>query len=159
MIRRIRAGEWETLRTLRLAALADSPDAFVSTHAETRTRPDEFWIEWVDAVCEGDERATFVAVDDHDRFVGMASGFEHDGAVELAQMWVAPEARRSGVGRGLVAAVLEWAGDRDVCLGVADGNDAAERLYDVCGFELSGEVLPLFEGSDRCQRTMNYRRR
>ena len=89
----------------------------------------------------------------------MASGFEHDGAVELAQMWVAPEARRRGVGRALVDTVVEWAGAREARLGVADGNAAAERLYEACGFELSGEVLPLFEGSERCQRTMVYRRR
>ena len=42
-------------------------------------------------------------------FVGLIGGYEIDadpGCVHLVQMWTAPEARRQGVGRRLVEAVL-----------------------------------------------------
>ena len=165
MIRRVRAGEWERLRELRLAALLDAPAAYSSTHAETAARPEQFWMHWAENGASSAGSATFVAEATDGRWLGMACGFEwpdNPGVVELVAMWVAPEARRAGVGRQLVDAVVAWAlegGWDRVHLGVADGNDAAERLYAACGFEATGETVPLKEGSERCQRTMVYRRR
>jgi len=41
--RQAQAADWETLRQLRLAALADAPDAFASTLEAEVAYPDEVW--------------------------------------------------------------------------------------------------------------------
>ena len=63
----------------------------------------------------------------------------------LISMWVAPEARRTGVGAALVDAVIDWAraqGFPRLGLEVVDGNAAARALYARKGFEPVGESLP-----------------
>jgi ribosomal protein S18 acetylase RimI-like enzyme len=60
-------------------------------------------------------------------------------------MWVAPEARREGIGRLLLAATEEWVascGGRSVQLSVADQALAALRLYDAAGYRPDGERSP-----------------
>ena len=52
-------------------------------------------------------------------------------------MWVAPTARRSGVGRSLIDSAAKWAGKWDgrrLVLWVTAGNEAAHRFYDSIGF-------------------------
>ncbi len=56
---------------------------------------------------------------------------------ELLNLAVAPERRRRGVGRRLVAAVLERA-PGPVFLEVRASNEAARRLYEACGFRPVG---------------------
>jgi ribosomal-protein-alanine N-acetyltransferase len=60
---------------------------------------------------------------------------------ELGGLAVTPEARRRGIGRTLVKAVLEDArscGIRLVFLEVRESNAAARRLYERAGFETVG---------------------
>jgi GNAT superfamily N-acetyltransferase len=68
-------------------------------------------------------------------------------SAKLVSMWVAPPVRRRGVGRQLVASVVQWARDHDatnVQLWVTETNAAARRLYESCDFILSGgrQTLP-----------------
>ena len=64
--------------------------------------------------------------------VGLAGGYrETDGSstVELVSMWVSPDARRAGVARALVAAVVDWAretGGSEIALWVTRGNPAID---------------------------------
>jgi ribosomal protein S18 acetylase RimI-like enzyme len=61
-------------------------------------------------------------------------------------MWTAPAHRGLGVGRCLVGAVLEWAGQSgagEVELWVTEGNVAALALYQSTGFTLTDEQQPL----------------
>jgi GNAT superfamily N-acetyltransferase len=54
-------------------------------------------------------------------------------------MWVAPDARRAGVGRALLDAIDDWArpwGARQVVLWVVAGNDRALDFYRRLGFRL-----------------------
>ena len=78
--------------------------------------------------------------------VGMASGVPADepGVVELISMWVSPTARGRGVGDRLIQAVEQWArqGQAKVLrLSVMRGNEAAERLYQRCGFVGTGVLI------------------
>lgn len=151
--------EWPLLRDLRLMALADSPDAFARTWAEERRFDDAEWkrrlaeaaaVRWQLSLLA--ERAGAPA--------GLAHGrLEDDGSdiAHLYSMWVAPEARRAGVGRALVRAVVAWArgaGARRLLLGVTEGNGPAARLYASAGFVRTGERRALREGSDLLVETM-----
>ena len=65
------------------------------------------------------------------------------GTAWLISMWVAPDARRQGVGGALIDAIIDWArssGLNRLLLDVADNNGAAIDLYARKGFEPNGEV-------------------
>lgn len=138
-IERLTAEEGPRLRTIRLAALRDAPDAFGSTYAQTAARPPESWRQQLQ------DLATFVArVDDTD--VGMVRGgpsSDQPAEAFLLSMWVAPAGRGRGIGAALVAAVAEWAraaGFERLVLDVADRNAPAVALYRRLGFEPTGDV-------------------
>jgi RimJ/RimL family protein N-acetyltransferase len=142
-VRRALPEDWRELRALRLRALADSPDAFLTTLDEARARTDSEWREWVES--------TVVFVDDE--FTGMAGGFvQEDGIPMLIGMWVTPERRGTGVAEALARAVIEWArglGASRIVLWVVIGNAAAERFYERIGFAPTGVELEMRNGRDR----------
>jgi len=137
VIERLRPGDGERLRAIRLRALADAPDAFGSTLAESELRSPEDWEAQVAAL------PTFVWRDGSTD-LGMIRGAPHDGdpaAGYLISLWVAPEARGSGVGAALVGEVVAWArgrGLRRLVLDVGEHNVAARRLYERHGFAATG---------------------
>ena len=111
VVRRVRPGEGAALRDVRLAALADAPSAFGSTYAEESLLTSEDWAARASAASSGPQRATLFAVAD-DAIVGLVGGYRPDLAfprIELVSMWTHPVARRTGVGRLLIGAVLDWA--------------------------------------------------
>jgi len=135
VIRQITRDDWRRLRDARLRALATDPDAFLETHANASTFPDERWQE---RATPTDGQCSFVFERD-ERFEGMVSCFvaEDPANVFLVGMWVAPELRGTDVARGLVEHVVEWArtnGAARVCLSVEGPNLHAARLYEKCGF-------------------------
>ena len=154
VVRRIRPGEAEALRLVRLAALAESPSAFGSTYAGESSLTTEDWTDRARTGSDGSERATFFAVANED-IVGLVEGYRPEPAsavVELVSMWAHPTVRRTGVGRLLVNAVLDWArasGAREVQLWVTRGNTAAQNLYRAMGFTETSGSQPL--PSDPCQ--------
>ena len=73
------------------------------------------------------------------------------GEAELLTLAVAPEARRRGLGRKLVARFLYQArlrGAEQAFLEVAAGNAAARALYARCGFAESGRRRGYYRGPD-----------
>lgn len=151
-VRRVRPDEANLLRRVRLAALADSPEAFSSTYELEAAFDDSVWSDRALAGSAGHDRAMFLAVagsyGSGSEPVGLAGGYHPDPAepvVELISMWTSPTVRRTGAGRRLVAAVVEWAvagGARSVGLWVVRGNRAAENLYRSMGFAETGEYEP-----------------
>lgn len=141
VISRMEPDAWERVRTIRLRALADTPDAFGMTLAEELESPPEQWR----LRLASRDAATFVATADG-RDVGLVVGAGYDGepgAAGLFAMWVDPAFRGRGVGRALVDAVIDWArqgGFDRVLLDVADGNAAAIGLYERAGFTPTGRV-------------------
>ena len=142
-VRRALPEDWRELRGLRLRALADSPDAFLTTIDQARERTDSEWREWAEN--------TVVFVDDE--FTGMAGGFvQDDGTPMLIGMWVAPERRGTGLAEELARAVIEWArglGAPRIVLWVVIGNTPAERFYERIGFVPTGVEADLRNGRDR----------
>ena len=150
--------EWGLYRELRLRALADSPAAFGSTLAQEQVRPPAEWERRLSAGARSDLNLPLVA-EVAGEPAGLAWGrIEEDAPDEatLYQMWVALEYRRRGVGRLLLAAVIDWARTRRVrtlALGVTLDNGPAERLYRRAGFVPVGEPEALRPGSElRAQR-------
>ncbi len=126
------------LRTIRLRALQDAPDAFGTTFDESSKNDEEAWVKQLA------ELPTFIAVKDG-RDVAMvrcACDKETADTAWLISMWVASEARRSGVGSALVDLVVTWAranGMNRLLLDVADLNAPAIALYEAKGFKPNGK--------------------
>ncbi len=143
VLRELGPDDVDAYRPLRLEALQDAPSAFASSFEEESEREPAATRERLRA---GPESATFGAFLDGG-LVGTGSLFRLPRRKErhkayLVGMYVAPAARRTGVGRALVAAVLDRArtmpGLRQVLLGVEAGNAPARALYEAFGFEAFG---------------------
>ncbi|WP_405162155.1 GNAT family N-acetyltransferase [Nocardia sp. NBC_01499] len=151
-VRLLTADEWEVFRRVRLRALADTPQFFGSTLAEAQGRTEGDWraalldrAQFV-ASAEGAELGTVAGISDPER----------DG-VHLISMWVAPEARGTGVSDLLVRAVIDLAvadGHSAVWLEFADGNVVAERLYLRHGFVRTGASGLVRPGEPRVEYEM-----
>lgn len=142
------------LRDIRLRALRDSPGAFSSTLERELAYSDDLWASRASLASAGDKAATFVAESGAQSWLGLVTilGVDHEaasgsGAAELVSMWIAPEARRQGLGEKLVQAALHFALDSGapaVELSVTRGNEAASRLYLRLGFsETNATSLPV----------------
>ena len=131
-IERLGPRDGERWRSIRLHALEDAPHAFGTTYAEAA--------QWDIARWEAQliEFATFVAVVD-DRDVGVVRGAAHESIHmrELVSLWVAPTARRQGIGAQLIDSVAAWAkatGATALVLDVVAANTSAIALYERTGF-------------------------
>ncbi|MEV0032220.1 GNAT family N-acetyltransferase [Nocardia sp. NPDC050793] len=133
--------EWHRFRRIRLLALAEAPYAFASTLAWAQVRTDQDWRDLLAA------RTQFLATaGNHD--LGTVGVVTENSGAHLISMWVAPEARGTGVADLLVRSVIDWstaAGHPGIHLEVSDSNAAAERLYHRHGFRrtgVSGAISP-----------------
>lgn len=143
-MRVVRLGEddWETLREIRLRSLTeDRPvlgsaareQGFAETHWRMRLRGSPWFVALHDA-----------------RPVGLVSLIAEPGAPpeerHVTALWVAPEARGSGAGEGLLAAVGEAAvadGAVRLTAWVRAGDDAAAATFTAAGFAPSGVRVPV----------------
>jgi ribosomal protein S18 acetylase RimI-like enzyme len=124
-----------------LEAYERHPDAFTSSATERAALPLAWWEARVTMEPRPPEMV-FGAFQE-ERLVGAAgllfeSREKTRHKATLYGMYVAPEARRGGLGRQLVLTVLEHARVREgvtvVQLAVTDINAAAQALYQRCGF-------------------------
>ncbi|HEV2427501.1 MAG TPA: GNAT family N-acetyltransferase [Acidimicrobiales bacterium] len=141
-VRRGGDADVDLLRAIRLEALADTPEAYGSTYAETAEWTDDQWLEVA-------RRWTFFLAEDATGVVGMATGGDHDGhpgTSWLYGMYVTPRARGTGVAVELVDAVSTWARSRgadSLYLHVTDAVPRAQAFYRRVGFAPTGEVATL----------------
>lgn len=148
-IRRIRIGEFDLFKQIRLRALKEAPYAFSSTYESALQRSEESWREQADNSAQGSDRATFIAFSD-DAPVGIAALYRVENQINVGamlQVWVAPEHRGTGVARDLIDAIFEWAGEnnfRMILSRIRDGNIRAQIFYAKYGFSNSDE----FSSSD-----------
>lgn len=103
-----------------------------------------------------DQRVTFVSFRDGDTVLGVAAIKELDPAhAEIKSMHTASEARGRGVGRALLAHLLDTAkarGYQRVSLetGTTPGFAAARALYESAGFVPTGPFADYPETGDNC---------
>lgn len=136
--------DWADWRLLRQRSLTEDRDAF-SSSTTTWTGDHNSEERWRARIADG---PCFIAYDDG-RPVGMVAGRIVDGAAELISMWVAPEARRQGIGGALIERVVEWSSGEPLRLRVMDGNQAAVTTYERHGF-----VLQAGRDDEGCRRML-----
>jgi ribosomal protein S18 acetylase RimI-like enzyme len=133
--------DWPRWRELRLAALAEAPDAFGSRLTDWQGDGDREE-RWRDRLAIAGSHNVLALLDG--RPSGMASGVPHaSGVAELISMWVAPAARGQGVGDLLIGEIARWereAGASALRLAVVEGNTPAAALYHRNGFRETGEL-------------------
>lgn len=136
-VRRAVAGDASEYRALRLAALADTPDAFGGTLEREGAEAEEAFAARI-------ARATATLLASLDGVpVGLAVVAPFDGDLGLFSVWVAPAGRGRGVGDALVVAAIEAArslGAPRLLLDVGDANAPAIALYERHGFRPTGRV-------------------
>jgi len=144
--------EYELLRDLRLRMLEDAPDAFTITVEAERHKPVWWWRDRLQSTCADPRRLALVAEVGGEP-VGSVLGVVDPAERALAHLyalWVARDARRTGVATALIDAICSWARERGastIDLSVTVGNDGAMALYERCGFVDTGEREPLRAGS------------
>lgn len=144
-IRTSEPDEWTRLRDIRLRALGGAPDAYASSREREEAYPESTWRERATPTVQS---ASFAAVERGDwvGLVGVVRDEEPADSAQLVSMWIDPPQRRSGVGRAMVAAVVEWCranGVRRLRLWVSEPNAPAIALYERCGFTENGRRQPL----------------
>lgn len=148
-VRRLGAADAPAYRALMLSAYLHHPEAFTSSHGERVDLPLSWWETRIGDASQAAEQVMGAFLGE--TLVGAAGLSRHARERErhkalLFGMVVAPEARRTGCGERLVAAVLHearaLAGLRVVTLTVSQGNEVALRLYERAGFVCFG-VEPL----------------
>lgn len=135
-LRVVTADDWALWRALRLAALAEAPEAFGSTLAEWSGEGDREQ-RWRARLSIPGAHELVVHLDGAP--VGMVSGVPtaDAGVVEMISTWVSPAGRGRGVGDRLVGAVTQWARERGATtlrLAVMRDNAPAIALYERHGF-------------------------
>jgi ribosomal protein S18 acetylase RimI-like enzyme len=165
LVREIDTGDWQLMRDVRLAALAEAPYAFGSTYAGEAGFTEERWRARI-----SERSVTFFASaklagtgeqagEQGGAPAGLAGVYVEDGQADLVSMWVRPSARGLGVGEALVEAAAAWAKAHDypaLFLWVTESNGPARRLYQRCGFTPTGERQPL--PSDETQQEIRMSR-
>ncbi|MGW6917714.1 GNAT family N-acetyltransferase [Kitasatospora sp. NPDC054939] len=146
---RIRPGDWERLRAVRLEQLQDTPMAFMETYSTALAHGDEEWrfraIRVNEPGCVG-----LVAVDGATgEWVGtMLAMTPEPGTAVLMGVWVHPDhrGRARGVTDGLLDAVTAWArgdgGADRMVLRVHEQNERAQAFYRRRGFAFTGGSEP-----------------
>jgi RimJ/RimL family protein N-acetyltransferase len=132
--------DWERLRAIRLASLADSPDAFGASYEVEAELPREAWLERMSTV-----RYFTALIDNQDIAVMSVDQFDGDfGAnIWLGGCWVHPSVRGSGVMKAMMEFIDSVAEERAwQCqgLGVWHDNYPAIAAYERLGFVVRGEM-------------------
>lgn len=146
-VRTLGGEDWPIYRKLRLAALQEAPQAFVSTYSDEQAYDADFWqarmarsARLVAAIATA-ESGPFEPVG----IVSIGEG-EQPETGALYGLWVAPEHRGEGIAMSLVQAAARQArADRRrwVTLWVATDNGRAVAFFSSVGFRPTEERRPM----------------
>ncbi|GLQ46258.1 GNAT family N-acetyltransferase [Dyella lipolytica] len=143
---RIEAQSAQTYKAIRLAALKQDPLSFGSTYEREVSFSDKEWLTRASSL-DGEDRVGFFALEDEEAF-GLVVCFRDnkDPTVgDVISMWVAPIARRRGVGSDLLKAIRHWAQERGIQtlrLLVTSLNASGISFYERNGFVRTGKTAP-----------------
>lgn len=147
-VRALTEDDWELYRSVRLAALEESPEAFAATHAEESQFDEELWRTRMNR-----SRRLLAEVDGSP--VGVASlghvDAENASVAELFGLWVRPSSRGSGVATKLVQAGADNArkqGQSHLAYWVGTENGRAVAFASGFGFRPTDSRRPMRVVSD-----------
>ena len=140
-VRSLGEEDWREFKAIRLAALRDSPDAFVASAEDEEGFEEDFWrlrvrrsTRFVAVRLDSDGKAEGQPVG----VVSLGQGKDEEGRVaEIFGLWVAPDARGTGVATKLVEASAERArrdGRTHVSYWVGTDNGRAVAFASGIGF-------------------------
>jgi GNAT superfamily N-acetyltransferase len=137
-VRRTNSDDWAALRSIRLEALTDTPDAYGSTYEGTVDFSTRRW------KAMASESRYWLAERDGEVLGMVSGGFndQHPGTYWLYGMYVTPAARGSAAAPRLVEAVSDWAqedGASELYLHVTASVERARAFYQKMGFVETGE--------------------
>ena len=136
-IARLRAADAADYRALRLEGLRQNPESFSSSWEEESVRPLDDFAERLERnfIFGGRQAGTGILQGVAGFYVREQNKARHKGV--LFGMYVRPDARGAGMGRALVAQVIDCAGTlvEEITLTVGADNASAIRLYSRAGFE------------------------
>lgn len=144
LVRSIGSGEVSALYQLRLRALAEDPNAFDQTVEYAEEQGLSPIAELVASAIAG--RDLVLVAQDGDKLsalvmVSRSRRPRSQHRARLWGMWVAPEARRQGVGSALLTQAVQWCraqGIEMVDLWVVTDHRDAVRVYERAGFRICG---------------------
>lgn len=144
------------LRTLRLEALRDSPDSFLSSYDDEARDPVEATAERLREIADAKDSAVLGAFE-NGVLVGMLGIIRNrqlkaSHRAHLWGMYVAPTSRKHGLGAALIAAAvarLRAAGVEQAHLTVATSAQSARRLYLITGFSVVGMLAEAMKDNGR----------
>jgi predicted GNAT family acetyltransferase len=139
-LRRLGPDDWETLREIRLKALAESPDAFGSTLSREEPRTEEEWRHQL-------SRSGPVYVVEDPGPVSMGGIFDNQGTPHVWGMWTDPAHRGRGHARAILDALIPSGTRAQLDVNVTNGD--ARTAYERYGFVGTGELEPLRPGSEQ----------
>jgi ribosomal protein S18 acetylase RimI-like enzyme len=144
--------DWKLLQDLRLRALEESPDAFLSKADAGKAGDEAYWRERC-------TRNVWVVARIGQQVVGMASSVQDPeqppDARHVESVWVDPAHRRRGVLRAMLRHLVDLDPDvRNWFVWVLDGNELAREVYERLGFETTGERQALAGAFERSEERM-----
>lgn len=140
-VRRLKLGEGNLYKQIRLESLKDSPEAFASKYEDALSRDLNSWSNQADSTAQGKDRATYIIESSKPLGIAAIYGDEAPSSEgELIQVWVAPELRGRGVIISLLDGLFLWAsrsGLTSIRTEVYKSNTRAIRCYENYGFTAS----------------------
>ena len=155
-LRWLTTNDWQDLRRMRLAALADSPRFFLGRYEEEASRSARWWQDkcsrgnWVLA-CLGKETIGLVGVTRCDDIPPSGRYIE--------SLWITPAWRRFGLASVFICKVMRKLaadGVGSIWLWILDGNNPAGNLYKKLGFVDDGDPVILSHYTDRWETRMKF---
>lgn len=147
-VEHLRVNQWRLLKSVRLQALADAPEAFSTTLAQAQQWSDQEWQERARRFSISPPATACMASVDGAP-CGMVSCYLSEGpcqaqetVAELTAFWVNPQQRGQGVGEALVACAADWAVTQGAAVlqaWVTASNRRALAFYGKVGFQETGQ--------------------
>ncbi|WP_106498033.1 GNAT family N-acetyltransferase [Lentibacillus sp. Marseille-P4043] len=142
-IRTLNVADAQSYRSLRVEALLDSPEAFVTTYEEEMSKKDPIH---ETATKLKHKNSIHFGAFKKEKLVGtvtlqLETFKKTKHKAHLLAMYVSPDARGMGIGRALLTETINKAkelGIEQLQLTVVSNNEAAKTLYTQCGFTVYG---------------------